>query len=64
MIVIRSQILEQFNSITFGFSTKIGLNRTPPYHFNMSHSVGDDPKIVDENRIAFAETLGLNPNEV
>jgi YfiH family protein len=61
MIIIRSQILEQFSSITFGFSTKIGLDRKAPFNFNMSHSVGDDAEIVEENRAAFVKKLGLAP---
>jgi YfiH family protein len=64
MIIIRSQILEQFSGITFGFSTKIGSDRKPPYNFNMSQSVGDDEKIVEENRAAFAQKLGLAPENI
>jgi hypothetical protein len=64
MIIIRSQILNQFNNITFGFSTKIGLERKPPYYFNMSHSEGDDAEIVEQNRESFAQRLGLQAKNV
>jgi purine-nucleoside/S-methyl-5'-thioadenosine phosphorylase / adenosine deaminase len=64
MIIIRSQILDQFSNITFGFSTKIGLDRKPPFNFNMSHSVGDDEKLVEQNREAFAKMLGLKSENI
>ena len=64
MKIIRSALFEQFPELIFGFSTKIGLSRPAPFHFNMSLSVGDDPKIVSENRAAFFKALGLELNQV
>ena len=57
MKLIRSEILQKYPGINFAFSTKIGLNRPAPYYFNLSLSVGDDEKIVKENRKAFFAEL-------
>jgi YfiH family protein len=64
MKVIRSEIFNNYPEIIFGFSTKIGLNRPAPYYFNLSLSVGDDEKIVKENRKAFFGELGLSDENV
>ncbi|NLT50998.1 MAG: laccase domain-containing protein [Ignavibacteria bacterium] len=50
MIIIKSSLFSQFPEIKLGFSTKTGLNRSEPYYFNMSLSVGDNPDIVKANR--------------
>lgn len=62
--IIRSTIFENFSEIIFGFSTKNGLNRKEPFFFNLSFSVGDDETIVKENRIAFANELGLDISQI
>ncbi len=59
MKIIESKILKKFPEIKFGFSTKIGLGRKAPYFFNMSKSVGDNGKIVEENRQIFFEKVGV-----
>lgn len=64
MKLIQSEIFKKYPEIIFGFSTKIGLNRQAPYYFNVSFSVGDDEKIVKENRESFFNKLGLSENEV
>lgn len=64
MKIIRSKLFNKFPEIIFGFSTKIGLNRKSPYHFNMSFSVGDDKPIVLENRNSFFAELGLSSGNV
>ena len=64
MLIINPYIFKQFPEITFGFSTKVGLQRNKPYYFNMSYSVGDDPKNVGENRESFFNQLGLNTESV
>ncbi len=64
MLIIGSSLLDTFPEINFGMSTKIGLNRKPPYYFNMSLSVGDDEKTVKENRKAFFARFGLKPGRV
>ncbi len=64
MKIIESKILKRFSHIHFGFSTKIGLGREAPYHFNISKSVGDDEDAVESNRHAFASALKIDPQRV
>ena len=64
MKLIHSEIFKKYQEINFAFSTKIGLNRSEPYYFNLSQSVGDDEKIVKENRKAFFAELGLTEDNV
>lgn len=59
MQLIESNLLNKFDNIKFGFSTKIGLNRKGPYYFNLSFSCGDSQKLVEENREAFFNKLGI-----
>ncbi len=58
--IIQCKLFQKFPEIIFGFSTKIGLNRTEPYSFNMSFTVGDNKNIVEQNRKEFFNYLGLN----
>lgn len=60
MLIIKPHIFKQFPEIVLGFSTKIGLDRAGPYHFNMSYDVGDDKARVDQNRRIFFKSLGLD----
>jgi polyphenol oxidase len=60
VIIIKSLLLAQFPEIKFGFSTKKGLQRTEPYYFNLSMSVGDGPEKVNENREEFLKYFGLD----
>ncbi len=62
-LLIKSNLFENIEEIKFGFTTKIGFNRPPPFYFNLSNSVGDDDKLVEENRIASLQELGLTPNQ-
>jgi YfiH family protein len=64
MLIIKPFIFRQFPEITFGFSTKIGLDRKGPYFFNLSYSVGDDKILVEDNRKKFFVELGLNENHI
>jgi YfiH family protein len=64
LVIIRSKLFKKFPEIIFGFSTKIGCDREAPYYFNMSHSVGDNDTIVDENRKHLFEMLGLGTENV
>lgn len=52
LFLLKPYIFNKFPEITCYFSTKIGLDRKNPYFFNISYSVGDDEKIVKENRSA------------
>jgi len=64
MLIINPYIFKQFPEITFGFSTKVGLQRKKPYYFNMSYSIGDEPQVITENRDNFFNKLGLNTESV
>lgn len=64
MLIIKSQILSSTPEVIFGFSTKIGAERNAPFYFNMSHSVGDDKEIVEENRTLFFQALGLEKKNI
>ncbi len=64
MLIINPYIFKQFPEITFGFSTKVGLQRNKPYYFNMSYTVGDNQQKVKENRIAFFNQLRLDSESV
>ncbi len=64
MFVIKPYIFNKFREIVCGFSTKVGLNRKPPFYFNLSLSVGDNEKIVKENREAFFNHFGLSANNI
>lgn len=64
MLIINPYIFKRFPEITFGFSTKDGLQRKKPYYFNMSSSVGDDPQIITENREKFFNELEVNSESV
>jgi YfiH family protein len=64
LFVIKPYIFNRFPEIVCGFSTKIGLNRTAPYYFNLSLSVGDDERIVNENREAFFNYFGLTSVQI
>jgi hypothetical protein len=64
MKIIESDLLRNFPHIGFGFSTKIADGAKPPYYFNLSFSVDDDPVLVQQNRERFAERLGLPWNAV
>ncbi|MDR3611695.1 MAG: peptidoglycan editing factor PgeF [Ignavibacteriaceae bacterium] len=64
MVVLKSRIFSDFPEISFGFSTKIGLNRNAPFYFNMSLTGLDNKEIVLENRTAFFNYMGLSNNDV
>ncbi len=64
MVIIKSSLLEQYKEIIFGLSTKIGAERHEPFFFNLSTSVGDDERIVRENRELFYKELGLKPENI
>ena len=60
MLIIKPTIFQPYPEIVCGFSTKIGLKRNAPYFFNLSYSVGNEKKIVDNNRKEFFNKFGLN----
>lgn len=64
MQIIKSSLFQKFPEIILGLSTKTGLNRTEPFYFNMSLTVGDDKEIVRANREAFYNELGLTTEQI
>jgi copper oxidase (laccase) domain-containing protein len=64
MLIIRSNIFNNFSNITFGLSTKIGNEKNIPFHFNMSKSIGDDEERVKKNRKVFFSKFNLDPENV
>ncbi|HED06553.1 MAG TPA: peptidoglycan editing factor PgeF [Ignavibacteria bacterium] len=64
MLIIKSSAFKNHPELIFGFSTKIGLQRDEPFHFNMSLSVDDDKDKVLKNREVFFNALGLKPENV
>ncbi len=64
MKIIRASIFDQFSEVVFGFSPKNALDRKEPFYFNLSLTVGDDEKIVKENREAFFNELGLTTSKI
>ncbi len=64
MQIITSELFKKFPELIFGFSTKIGLNRKEPFFFNLSHNVGDDKNVVDENREVFFNSIGLTTGQI
>ncbi len=64
MVILKSILFKRYSEIIFGFNTKIGAGRKAPYFFNVSLSVGDDERIVNENRKIFFNQLGLNAENV
>ncbi len=64
MLILKSQLLNKYQEIIFGLNTKIGGGRNKPFYFNMSNSVGDEKRSVDENRKLFFNALGLREENV
>lgn len=64
MVYIKSLLLSKYGELIFGLSTKICIDRNPPYYFNVSNAVGDDEKIVIENRELFFQELGLKSGSI
>lgn len=64
MFIIKPYIFNQFPEIIFGLSTKIGGSSNTSFDFNLSYSIGDNPKVVEENRNLFLNALGLSSASV
>ena len=64
MQIIKSTLINKYPELIFGLSTKIGLERTAPYFFNMSLTVADDIETVKQNREAFFKEIGLNSSQI
>ncbi len=64
MLILKPHIFNKFPEIIFGFSTKVGADRQAPYFFNVSRSVGDDKKTVDENREFLFNSLNMDHKNI
>jgi len=64
MEIFRSCLFDKYDEIIFGISPKFGFDREAPFYFNMSLTVGDNEKIVWENREYFCNSLGLIKEQV
>ncbi len=59
----RSALLSAYPRLIHGMSTTRGGVSPAPYLLNCSHSVGDDPANVGENRRRFLAALGVRPHD-
>lgn len=64
MIFAECSIFRQFPEIIFGFSKRHNPDSVPPFHINLSLSVGDDPEKVLQYRKTFYSELGLSEENV
>ena len=62
MVILNSLLFNSCENLSFGLATKIDDRTTSPFNFNLSLTVGDDNKKVDENRKRFFRELGLEFN--
>ncbi|MFA6980328.1 MAG: peptidoglycan editing factor PgeF [Ignavibacteriaceae bacterium] len=59
MVILKSLIFNGCKNISFGLATKIDDITVSPFGFNLSLTVGDDNKRVEEDRERFFRELGL-----
>lgn len=64
MIIIEPEIFNVFPEIKCGFSTKTDPEALPPYYFNLSASVGDDPAAVMARKERFYNWFGITSSDV
>ncbi len=59
-MVLKPKVFEKFPDVVCGLSLRYGEQRRPPYDFNMSLRIGDDPAEVKKNRKKFFDLLGID----
>lgn len=59
MRIIKSKILSRFKELVHGVSRRDGIEQNAPFYFNLSFTVGDDPRKVERNRQIFMSELGI-----
>ena len=64
VVIVQSKLLSQFRSLISGMSTRRGGISPEPLGMNLSFSVGDDPRNVEENRLRFFGRLGIRPTHL
>lgn len=62
MVILRSLLFNTMPNLVFGLATKIDEETKSSFGFNLSLTVGDDNKRVEEDRRRFFCTLGLDQN--
>lgn len=63
-MVLRPKIFEQFENVICGLSMRYAETPRPPFDFNMSLKIGDDPQAVKQNRQKFFNMLGIDGRKV
>jgi polyphenol oxidase len=64
MEIVHPEIFRRYPDLVFGMSTRNGGVNTPPYNFNLSFNVGDDPDTVQRNREIFYNSLRIDPADI
>lgn len=59
-VIIRSTLLDSTGLVRTGMSTRYDASSGPPFDFNLSFNVGDDPSRVRLNRERFFGSLGIS----
>lgn len=59
MVILKSLLFNSCKQLSFGLATKIDDTTDSPFGFNLSLTVGDDNKRVEEDRQRFFRKLGL-----
>jgi YfiH family protein len=62
--IILPKIFSGYPEVHSGMSTKLGSDNQSSYEMNLSYNVGDDPAIVEMNRIVFFSQFGISSNEL
>ena len=60
-MIIESDLLNRYEAVRFGMSTRRGGVSATPLDMNLSYRVNDNPANVLENRRRFFTALGLDP---
>lgn len=63
-IFIRPSIFDSFKEVVCAVSLKYSPDSKPPFYFNQSFSVGDNPENVKMNRKVLFGELKINPDRV
>ncbi len=61
---MKPSIFDAYPEVVCAVSVKHSSSSKPPFFFNQSFSVGDDPGHVKHNRKIFFKELGINPDRV
>jgi polyphenol oxidase len=62
--IIKPEIFGKYKNLVCGISTRYGPDPNPPFDFNLSYKVGDNPENVSRNRKVFFDELGIKETDV